>query len=754
MAASFRMNKCLKQRVWPMKGILKFITLLISAMLILLPCMVLAGQNAEARLEQLQKQMENAVNQGQAPSQGLLDEMQKILEEMQKGEAEDEPEQEPGWVSVPFSGTVTITVSGIGKYSEKDSSFSSSSHAIARAMIRGAREERNENGEIEDYIPQGVVQTQITGLWSMSSVDKEGNTVMMSRSYQGSDRRMFGDKPSKEMSLDLDPVRKVYKIEFPSGWAETIVKEVLSGPHLNEVKIFTQSISFGAVSEEGTMDATNEYPFSPGASSVHDSYSVETWASVIGGEPAFCAGMREGDPLLANLRKEGGGKYLFPVKVTVTWSLQLKGSDVEAVIEPVGDYDNWLPAGGIDGSGNMVKAKVRIINPEGAKGYVTFRLLDVSQVKGICMNDPISNPDTHLDLQFNKGGCSKGIWVGPDGQEAKTESEVSEAVIAVQSLDYGAWGRLEAEVKLVVKGQEQVTRAVYKPLGTDWLALPRDDDGDHVADSWAKQMGIEENAIEDNDPKPGKQYSGDGLSVYEEYRGFMVQGKHVRTDPKVKDLFIWDHDELIPQSKVGSGALGATVVHMVQAEEIKAGLGAQHRMINFNYDTPTHVVDQHGLFIFKGDVASSGYTFESVTNPSARLGPPVETARIEINPSHILKLIHAVLANFKEEYAREMGPEWPDPAWYEAKLAETISFAIGHEVAHGVGVRHHTPESAPPYSCLMSQPEVEGTKGFCAYNLFKGDYSWGQMLDDDCLQQIMISDIFEGQGYLPLASSD
>ncbi len=740
-----------------MKRLLSFIAavwFLISTLLVVTPFPAVAGQDHEARLEQLQRQMEEAMKQGKAPPPGLMKELQKILEEMQKGEKEDKPDQKSGFVSVPFSGTVTITASGGGQCSEKSSSFSASSHATARAMIRGAREERNKKGEIEDYIPQGEVQTQINGLWRMKSVDEKGNTLTMSRTYRGSDRRAFGDKSSKEMSLYVDPVRKVYKIRFPKGWADSTVREVIVGPRLNEVKTFTKSISVSALPKKLGADATDEYRYMPGAGGLANSYTVSTWANVIEGQPAFGGGMRDEDPVLALFRKEGGGKYLYPVTVTVTWNLQIKGGEVQAVIEPVGDYEHWLPTGGVSGAGNLLKAKVRILKPEGVKGFMTFRLLDVSQVKGVCMNDPISNPDSHLDLQFNKGGSSKGMWVGPDGQEAKTETEVNEAVIAVQPLDYGAWGRLEAEVKVVVRGREQTTRAVYKPVGTDWLALPKDDDGDHVADSWAKQMGIEENAVDDNDPKPGRQYPGDGLSVYEEYRGFMVQGKHVRTDPKVKDLFVWDNDDLIPQSNVASGALGEIAVHRVLAEEIKAGFGPQHRMINFNYDPATHVVDQHGLFLFKGDVAGSGYTFESVTNPDARLGPPVETARIEINPAHILKLVHAVLATFKQEYARDMGPGWPDPAWYEAKLAETVSFAVGHEVAHGVGVRHHTPESAPPHRCLMSQPEANGTTGFCAFRVFKGDESWGSVLDRDCLEQIMVSDVFEGQGHQPPPSSE
>ncbi|MCB2149666.1 MAG: hypothetical protein KQI81_24510 [Deltaproteobacteria bacterium] len=731
------------------RSIFSALLAMLGVILLLPSCMAAAGRDNAARLDQLQKQMENALNQGQGIPPELVEEMQKLLEEMQKGEADATPDQEPGFVPVPFSGTVTLSLNSRGNWSTKGASIATSSVAKATAIIQGTREERNDQGEIEDHIPQGMVLTQISGNWRMEGGDEEGK-ITATRSYAGSDRRQFGSGISKEISLWLDPQRKVYKIDLPNGWAEAKVREVITGPHLHETREYTQSINVSAVAEKGGMDAADEYPYTPGAGGLYHSYSVPTWAIIMGEEPAFGAGMRADDPMLAEVRKEYGENYLLPITLTVTWSLYLKDGDVEAVIEPVGDYDNWLPAAGISGAGGLVKAKVRIVKPEGAKGHITFRLLDVSQVKGECMNSPPRDPDTHLDLQFSKTGSSKGIWVGPDGTEARTEDPLNEATIAVQSRDFGAWGRLEAEVKVVVKGREQAARAVYKALGTDWLALPRDDDGDHVADGWAKQMGIDENAIEDNDPRPGKTYPGDGLSVYEEYRGFMVKGRHVRTDPTVKDLFIWDPDSLIPQSNVSGGALGTIKVHLVAADEIKsAAQGPQGRMINFNFDPPTHAVDQHGLLIFKGDLANIGHTFESFTNPDARLGPPVESDRIEVNPNYTFNQICAVVNKYRQEYTREKGPDWPDAAWYEARLAETIAFAVAHEVSHGVGVRHHTPESAPPYSCLMSQPEMDGYNGFCSYNLFKGMYMWGIVLCDKCREQIMVSDIYEGQGYLP-----
>jgi hypothetical protein len=76
------------------------------------------------------------------------------------------------------------------------------------------------------------------------------------------------------------------------------------------------------------------------------------------------------------------------------------------------------------------------------------------------------------------------------------------------------------------------------------FVLPRDSDFDGIPDIYEARFCPAEspNCLEASaDADSGVSVSaptGDGLAAFDEYRGFMVSGKHVRTDPTQKDLFL------------------------------------------------------------------------------------------------------------------------------------------------------------------------------------------------------------------------
>jgi hypothetical protein len=81
------------------------------------------------------------------------------------------------------------------------------------------------------------------------------------------------------------------------------------------------------------------------------------------------------------------------------------------------------------------------------------------------------------------------------------------------------------------------------------FVFPPDEDEDGIADSWEERSCGSKTClkrVEDNDGKIEsgevtiqKQFFGDGIAAIDEYRGFMVNGQHVRTHPRQKDLFVY-----------------------------------------------------------------------------------------------------------------------------------------------------------------------------------------------------------------------
>jgi len=80
--------------------------------------------------------------------------------------------------------------------------------------------------------------------------------------------------------------------------------------------------------------------------------------------------------------------------------------------------------------------------------------------------------------------------------------------------------------------------AVIKAGGFTFV-LPQDSNANGIADIWEARFGGNLSPVEDTDTGPVVNLSiGDGISNFDEYRGFMVSGQHVRTDPRQKDLFV------------------------------------------------------------------------------------------------------------------------------------------------------------------------------------------------------------------------
>jgi hypothetical protein len=341
----------------------------------------------------------------------------------------------------------------------------------------------------------------------------------------------------------------------------------------------------------------------------------------------------------------------------------------------------------------------------GEKREITFSFREVSTEPGVCMNFPAidranENPDLffpddgHNEGKFNffdddtDGGkpCPTEILNRRDNaahnrhyKRAITTVAVSEATIEVRCEDYGAYGILRASAPdCETLEPRRAGEGCSQRGGDNDVKIPRDAHGNNIADSTPhNDGGAAANRDEDNDPV-GDGTRGDGLTNYEEYRGFIVKSgvsnRHVRTDITRKDIFIRDRDGL------GTGLFSQSglVIHLLPGAEYYGGdspddpapgnrgtsqvraAGDRTQVINFNSGY-AHGGDQHGLRLVN-EVLSLGSGHTYATNPNSP-GPPKNVNRVAVDQAYIAS------------------------RGINNKLSKTIA----HELGHAVCLRHHGP---------------------------------------------------------------
>jgi len=368
-----------------------------------------------------------------------------------------------------------------------------------------------------------------------------------------------------------------------------------------------------------------------------------------------------------------------------------------------------------------------------------FELMEVSSEKGICMNYPEpAKADQCFDLQFEK---DPGLEVyAPSVRDvnlckrkdqymkARTEKTAREFIIQVHSLDYGAFGWIRSFANAPAdQKNNKTTRVIYESVlvkavdvkhpyldpetrrtrskareySDDRLTIPVDIDENHLPDSgWVfsrsmfavgdeKETKIPDYSTDltvdlDNEPA-GDGWDGDGLSLYEEYRGFMVIKpglRHVRTHPSNKDLFVFNKDNLpvdafvritgIALHQISDKQYGP--IEATQFNAISKHVLTNQRFINFNNGT-AHVTDQKGLLLLNVKIAAEGLVgFTPAEKKKVKdeevPAPPNYNQYVGVD----LEKIRRICANSKK-----------DALVIETKLPQVVA----HELCHALNVYHH-----------------------------------------------------------------
>ena len=317
----------------------------------------------------------------------------------------------------------------------------------------------------------------------------------------------------------------------------------------------------------------------------------------------------------------------------------------------------------------IVPADTRVVK-------VTFQLTDVSRYPGECMNWP-PTPKTGPDLEFIPDP-SYGNHILQEPFQTLTLLDLSaphgqgpRGTVRLGSRDGAAIGVLVATAEL--KDRPPIHGVIRRNESSYRLLIPDHEEGkSDIAKHWRRERAgkPEDRGDKDDDEEApqGDGQIGDGLTVWEEYRGFRQGGKW-RDDcyPRKKDLFI--------HNTVGADAQGGIntfreATGLIVHDQLLESERKSSRVINFNARDGHPHTDQHCLVLRVSDNPEKGTAKGEwhTALPGSSLGPPKNTRWVN------------VMINRRPDTS-----QFPD-------LVVTRSWQskhIAHELSHGIGVDHH-----------------------------------------------------------------
>ncbi len=352
------------------------------------------------------------------------------------------------------------------------------------------------------------------------------------------------------------------------------------------------------------------------------------------------------------------------------------GEELEVVVNVI-DYDGWRPMGGQteDEEGNqlVIEASLRGKGgcPTGIKASrFIFELLDVSAEPGVCMNFPSSQGGASgkLDLAFLSQPAS-GAWQAfspPTDRLTTKDGSYTESPRAyLSSFDWGGHATLKVTAEFDDVAIPPIVGHLIDDASMTAIRIPRRKADSKVADSWKRDQAVENLPDKDDEETvpAGDGDNGDGLFLYEEYRGFYEGegNEHISGNPKKKDLFVVDTINAEAGVELFRKATGLEVHGKLKKKQLDLD-----RVVNFNRSEEVgNETDQHGLVIDRV-AADSGLLGIADGGP----GLPAFVERILINGTITPRSVQAILGGSALNVTQE-------------------AFVIAHELLHGCNVFHH-----------------------------------------------------------------
>ena len=259
----------------------------------------------------------------------------------------------------------------------------------------------------------------------------------------------------------------------------------------------------------------------------------------------------------ADVAPPESARGIWKMDLALKWTVRDKLPDVKLVLstDKNQEYLDWRPS--VEpgkNTGRPLRLRAQLRSPAGEDlsrirlEKVTWRLSDTSREPGIAMNFPVNGADSSFDLRLTGSATGTSQITFLDNERQALEHRKPDglfSVVGVIPYDWGGWSVLRVEAELqdgrVIQGELDAALSAGGP--PDEIRIPRSHPDSKISASWLEEKGaLSQSDDEDSDEAPeGKpRVDGDGLSLYEEYRGFFVGGKHTSTDPRKKDLFIFN----------------------------------------------------------------------------------------------------------------------------------------------------------------------------------------------------------------------
>jgi len=374
------------------------------------------------------------------------------------------------------------------------------------------------------------------------------------------------------------------------------------------------------------------------------------------------------------------------VEGSVSWSLAPKSlTPVELVVD-IPDYKDWLPEPSLTGDqvGSKLLVNIRLQArgggaPNDEIEALRINLENVSREPGIAGNAPLDPPliEEWGDLVL-RDVDNPGMKITSKGwNHAVAVSSANPARVVIGARDGGAYGILRVDA-LLKSGRHVDGTLKERPLLRD-IPIPRRTLPSKVGDAFRVATGAlgDDDSDDETDPPGNTKIKGDGLTLYEEYRGFFQDGKFFRGDPKKKDFFICNlqKDERFKKGIELFAAASKLAVH----SDLKAG-EMKDRCINFN-KAQGRRVEQHGVMVygFATAIADQGKNF-----PISRLCMAYSASDKKNTSPKDYKGVY-VAADLEPPQAPLQVTRGGSTLTGQDRLAVSLA----HELLHTVNVVHH-----------------------------------------------------------------